>query len=205
VAYSPQLNAANVNVEVLVRTPPGDPLYHGICTLGLWAGSDVLGIDDSEKTTTPGTNIPWNTTDANIAGIAAAGTRDWRIRDLVAMYGKAPLTGERVGAYKFGKVRVRVADDISAVNIGDIYQAAADSQTIEGVAAQTVGVADNMAWEVITAAGATAADIVNLHTDISQVLGWATEAVAAASGGDEDDRRAAMILFLQPYRLLTSA
>jgi len=102
-AYSPQLKRANVNVEVLIRTPPGDPLYYGECTLGLWAGSDVLGIDESEKSTTPGTNIPWNSTDANIAGIAAAGTRAWRIRDLVAMYGKAPLTGEKVGAYKFGK------------------------------------------------------------------------------------------------------
>ena len=206
-AYSPQLKRANVNVEVLIRTPPGDPLYYGVCTLGLWAGSDVLGIDESEKSTTPGTNIPWNATDANIAGIAAAGTRDWRIRDPVAMYGKAPLTGEKVGAYKFGKVRVRLTDDFAGATLGEILQAVDDSQTIEEIAAQTVGCAKPMAWEVITTgAGAVDdADIISLHSDLSECLGWCNEALAAAAGGDEDDRRGKLTLMLQPYRLLTSA
>jgi len=205
-AYTPQLNKANVNVEVLIRTPEGDPLFYDICTLGLWAGSDVLALDASEQAATPGRLIPVVPgTDSNIAGIAAAGTRDWRIRDLVAMYGKAPLTLEKVGCFRKGKVRVRVANDLAALTIGDIYQAATDSQTIEGVASQTVGVGDNFSWEVITAAGATAADIINIHTDLSEALGWATEVLAAAAGGDEPDRRGKMIIMLQPYRLLTSA
>ena len=207
-AYSPQLNRANVNVEVLIRTPEGDPLFYNVCTLGLWAGSDVLALDASEQAAVPGTLIPVNPgTDSNIAGVAAAGTRDWRIRDLIAMYGKAPLTGERVGCFRKGKVRIRVADDLAALTIGDIYQAATDTQTIEGVASQTVGVGDNMAWEVITT-GAGAVDdddIINLHTDLSEVIGWACEVLGAAAGGDEDDRRGKVIMMLQPYRLLTSA
>jgi len=205
-AYSPQLKAANVNVEVLIRTPEGDPLVYDVCTLGLWAGSDVLAIDESEKSSTPGRMTICNPgTDSNIAGIAAAGTRDWRIRDPVAMYGKAPLTLEKVGCYRKGKVRVRLTDDFAGATIGDILQAVADSQTIEEVATQTVCAAKPMAWEVITTAGATADDIIELHTDISECLGWTAESLAAAAGGDEDDRRGKMILMLQPYKLLTKA
>ena len=203
-AYTPQLKKANVNVEVLIRTPEGDPLFYDTCTLGLWAGSDVLAIDESEKTTSPGRmTICDPGTDSNILGIAATGTRDWRIRDEVAMYGMAPLTLEKVGCYRKGKVRVRLTNDYAGSNIGDILQAVADSQTIEEVSAQTVCAAIPMVWEVITAAAPTADDIILLHTDISECLGMGVEALAEAAGGDEHDRRGKLILDLQPYRLLT--
>lgn len=207
-AFAPQLKAANVDIGILQAQLGNDPLFYNAVTVGLWAGGDVLTIDESEQAATPGKlNIFTVSTDPNIAGISNQGTRDDRIRDLVALYGRADLvlTGEKVGTFRYGKVRVRVTDDISAIAVGDIYQAAEDSQTIEEVDSIAVGVADNMAWEIITAAGATAADILALHIDLSEALGWATDALDAASGGDEDDRRSDLILMLQPYRALTSA
>jgi len=62
-----------------------------------------------------------------------------------------------------------------------------------------------MAWEVLTSDDATSTDIINLHTDISECLGFTAESLAAAAGGDEDDRRGKLILMLQPYKLLTMA
>lgn len=207
-AFAPQLKAANVNIGILQQQLGNDPLFYNAVTVGLWAGGDVLTIDESEQAATPGRlNIFTVGTDPNIAGISNQGTRDDRIRDPVALYGRADLvlTGEKVGTFRYGKVRVRVTDDISAVAVGDIYQAVEDSQTIEEVDSIVVGAAGNMTWEVITAAGATAADIIALHIDLGEVLGWATDALGAASGGDEDDRRSDLILMLQPYRALTSA
>jgi len=203
---TPQLKKANVDVEVWIKSIGEDPLQYGVCTVGLWAGGDVLSIDEDKQTTNYGQLNVWTaSTDPNIQGVAATGTRDKRIRDPVALYGGHVLTGEKVGVYKYGKIRIRVADDLTAMNIGDIAFVAEDSQTIEEQASQTVAVADNAAWEVLTAAGVTATDIINLHTDLSQVLGSAAEYLAAADGGDEDDRRGKFIMNLQPYRLLTAA
>lgn len=207
-AFQPQMNRANVNVEVMIRPIDSDPLWYGVCTLGLWAGGDVLALDANEIAASPDRHtIIAVGTDANITGIGTKGTRDWRIRDLVAMYGKAPLTLEKVGVFRYGKVRVRIANDFAGCNTGTILQALEDSQTIEGQPTQTVGASIPMVWEVITT-GAGAVDdddIINLHTDLSECLGWSTNIVAAAAGGDESDRRAPLIMMLQPYKLLTSA
>lgn len=207
-AYSPQLNRANVDVEVLIRPIDSDPLWYGTVTVGLWAGGDVLAIDASEiATSTDRHTIFAAGSDANITGISAMGTRDQRIRGDVEQYGRVPLTLEKAGVYRYGKVRVRLTDDFAGCNTGDILQAVGDSQTIEGVASQGVGAALPMSWEVITTGASLVDDddIINLHTDLSECLGWSTTIQAAADGGDEDDRRAPLILMLQPYKLLTSA
>lgn len=202
-AYTPQMNAANIDVEVLIRQLGNDPLFYGKLTGLVWAGGDVLAIDESEQATVPGTLNLWTaSTDPNIAGVAATGTRDWRIRDSVAQYGKVPLTGEKVGTYRYGKLRVRVANDATAIAVGDILQVAEDTQTIEGDATEICAVADNMAWEVLTSDDTTGTDIINLHTDISQVLGWATLNLDATPG---EDKRTPLIMQLQAYKLLTMA
>ncbi len=130
-AYAPQMNKANVNVEVLIRPVDSDPLWYGVVTVGLWAGSDVLAIDASEiATSTDRHTIFAAGTDANITGISAAGTRDWRIRGDVEQHARAPFTLEKAGVYRYGKVRVRLTDDFAGCNTGDILQAIGDSQTI---------------------------------------------------------------------------
>ena len=199
-AFAVAMKRANVNVEVLIRTLGNDPLVYGVCTVGLWAGGDVLGIDESEQATVSGTLNFWTSTDPNIAGISNQGTRDKRIRDLVALYGKFKLTGEKVGTFRYGKVRVRVANDATAIAVGDILQVAADTQTIEGETTEVCAVADNMAWEALPA-DVLQADIIALHSDLSQVLGWATKLLDATPG---EDKRTPLILMLQPYRLLVS-
>ena len=90
-------------------------------------------------------------------------------------------------------------------NTGQILQALEDDQTIEGQPTQGVGASIPMVWEVLTSDDTTGTDIINLHTDLSECLGWSTGIVAAAAGGDESDRRAPIIMQLQPYKLLTMA
>lgn len=207
-AYKPQMDKANVDVEVLIRPIDSDPLWYGTVTLGLWAGGDVLAIDASEiATSTDRHTIFAAGVDANITGIGAMGTRDMRVRGDVEQYARIPLTLEKAGVYRYGKVRVRLTNDFAGCNTGDILQAIGDSQTIEGRDTQSVGAAMPMAWEVITTGDGAVddTDIINLHTDLSECLGWSTNIIAAADGGDEHDRRAPMIVMLQPYRLLTSA
>lgn len=205
-AYEPQLNRANVDVEVLVRPIDSDPLWYGTVTVGLWAGGDVLAIDANEIAANPDRQTIFAAgTDISITGIGAMGTRDQRIRGDVEQYSRVPLTLEKAGVYRYGKVRVRLTDDFAGCNTGEILQAVGDSQTIESVDSQGVGCAKVMAWEIITTAGPTADDIIYLHTDLAECLGWSTNIIAAAAAGDEDDRRAPLILMLQPYRLLTKA
>jgi len=205
-AYEPQLKKANVDVEVLIRPVDSDPLWYGTCTVGLWAGGDVLAIDaDKIAANTDRHTIFAAGTDASITGIGAAGSRDWRVRGGVEQHARVPLTLEKVGVYRYGKVRVRLTDDFAGCNTGNILQAIGDSQTIETVDSQGVGAAMPMGWEVLTATNPSDTDIINLHTDLSECLGWSTNIITAAEGGDEDNRRAPMIIMLQPYRLLTSA
>jgi len=204
-AFSTQMTAANVDVETWIMSIGEDPMQYGVVTPGLWAGGDVLAIDESAQSTTPGTlHFFTVSTDPNIQGIAATGTRDQRIRDPVALYGKFVLTGEKVGVYRYGKIRIRIANDATAIAVGDIGQAAEDTQTIEGETTEICAVADNMSWEVITT-GAGAVDdddIIALHTDISECLGHFVEAIDATPG---EDTRGKVVLNLQPYKILTSA
>ena len=204
-AFAVNMNKANVDVETWIMSIGEDPMQYGVVTPGLWAGGDVLTIDESAQATVPGTLHFFTVgTDPNIQGIANGGTRDGRIRDPVALYGKFVLTGEKVGVYRYGKIRIRIANDLAAMAVGDIAQAAEDTQTIEGETTEVCAVADNMTWEVITT-GAGAVDdddIIALHTDISEVLGHCVEAIAATPG---EDKRGKFVMNLQPYKVLTSA
>lgn len=203
-AFATQLKSASQDCEVWLQTVGEDPLFYGNVTVGLWDGGDVLAIDESEQATLAGTLNIWTAaTDPNIAGVSNKGTRDPRITDLVALYGRADLllTGEKMSTFKYGKIRVRVANDATEIKIGDILQVAEDSITIEEVATQVVSCADNMAWEAIATTNPSQADIIALHTDLSQVLGWATKELAATPG---DNIRTPLIMMLQPYRLLVS-
>lgn len=200
-AFSVNMNRANVDVETWIMSIGEDPMQYGVSTVGLWAGGDVLTIDESAQATVPGTLNIWTAaTDPNIQGIAATGTRDQRIRDPVALYGGFVLTGEKVGVYRYGKIRIRVENTLAAMAVGDIAQVAEDSQTIEGETSQACAVADNMSWNTLTTANPTGAEIQGLHADISQALGHCVEAIAANPG---HDARGKFVLNLQPHKALS--
>jgi hypothetical protein len=178
-----------------------DPMQYGVITPGLWAGGDVLAIDESAQSAVPGTlHFFTVSTDPNVQGIGVTGTRDERIRDPVALRGRFVLEGEKVGVYRYGKIRIRIANDLSAMAVGDIGQAAEDTQTIEGETTEVCAVANNMAWEVITTANPTGAEMVALHTDIAEALGHCVEAIGATPG---EDKRGKFVMNLSPYRVLT--
>ena len=200
-AFSKQMNAANVDVETWIMSIGEDPMQYGVVTPGLWAGGDVLSIDESEQSTVPGTLHFFTVgTDPNIQGIGVTGTRDNRMRDPVAMYGKFVLTGEKVGVYRYGKIRIRIANNLSAMAVGDIGQAAEDTQTIEGETTEVCAVATNMSWGTMTTANPSGAEMVAIHTDISEALGHCVEAIGATPG---EDKRGKFVMNLQPYKVLT--
>lgn len=201
-SYTNVTDAINRVSNIEAKLAPLDNVaFDLIATHGVWGGGGVAAFDDSSAGQVTHYNQAGSSNDLHIAGLFYKGTRQYNKGYII--YGETPLTGKVVSILRHGQANVRIADDNDTIAVGDVLQAEADSQTIEGVASQAVGVVDKMAWEELTITTPTSTDITNWAADLSAQVGISLE--AEASSVDDDDERIACYLEIVPYIGITEA
>lgn len=164
------------------------PFFGIIVTSAISKGSgDVIAVDDSQKGTAYRGDV-YNVdtgNDVQILGICT--TAYFNVSG-------APLAAREQGIITAGSAHVRLADDNSAIQAGDLMMAEADSQITndannDALAATDVGASDLAAFTNINTGDdpPEAAQISLAFAELGKCLGTAMED-AAASTDDDNDR-----------------